>query len=307
MSAPIGYWDGIGGSMCAAIMGLDRHTTPYDAWLRFTDPSTRTDISGEEQIIWGNLLEVPVGMEAARRLGIEVVHAPELVKHAALPFMQAHVDFLAPTVGAGLECKNRGLLMLKQYDLINEDAETEDRVLPTEAMQCHHYMTVTGLKRWYLAVLVGGQRLLTFKFDRDEALCARIEQACTEFWGYVERGEPPPPVNVEDCHKLWPSHKTNAVVVDEEFLPVAARRAELKALVKASEEELEFIDFRVKSTMRDAEKMVCGNKTLFTWTQNKPSKEFDVKGALHDLRASELCIAAHTHEKPGARVLRAKK
>lgn len=305
MNTPIDHYDGLGGSLCAAIMGLDKNKTPYDAWLNFVDPTTRPDLSGEEQVLWGNLLEQPVGMEAARRWGIEVEYQPRVIPHERIPFMRAHADFLVTSEDAGMECKNRGLLMLRQYDLAESEAADEDRVLPTEAMQCHAYMAITGRAKWYLAVLVGGQRLLRFQFVRDEALCARIERAYEEFWGYVQRNEPPPPMNVEDCHKLWPSHKTNAVVVGEEFLPVAARRADLKEIIKSAEHELEFIDFRVKSAMREAEKLIVGNKTLFTWTQNKSGGALLNKDKLREEfpDAFMSCVTPL----PGARVLRAKK
>jgi putative phage-type endonuclease len=304
VTAPIGYYEGIGGSVCAAIMGLDPHKTPYDAWLNFVDPSTREDISDEEPIIWGNVLEKPVGLEAARRLGIEVVHQPDLVKHPRLPFMQAHVDFLVTNDDAGLECKNRGLFMLRQYDLA-DGVEVEDQVLPTEALQVHHYMTVTGRKRWYLAVLVGGQKLLTFKFERDEAMCSRIEAACEEFWGYVQRGEPPPPINVEDCHKLWGAHAPGKIIeVQDDFAQVAELRATLKAELKRIDEELSFIDFRIKSTMQDAEEMRIGRRPIFTWKKNKDGL------ALNTAKLREEypdVVAACMEPSEGARVLRAKK
>lgn len=308
MTSPTNYYDGIGGSMCAAIMGLDPHKTPYQAWREYLYPEERQDISNEEPVIWGNVLEAPVGFEAARRLGIEVVHQPnkEPARHARIPFMQAHVDFLQVGGDAGLECKNRGLFMLRQYDLAAEGVE--DQVLPVEAIQVHHYMTVMERPTWYLAVLVGGQRLLTFKFARDLELSAQIERKCEEFWGYVQRREPPPPINVEDCNRMWPGHVAPAVVIEEgkreEWLGVHARHEELKNIIKAAEEELEFLTFRIKSTMRDAEKLICGPKTLFTWTKNRDGEEVDVK-RLKEERPE--VAAAYMKAVTGARVLRRKR
>lgn len=301
----IDHYDGLGGSVCAAILGLDKNKTPYALWEEFVDPAKRPQIDQEEQIVWGRLLERPIGEEAARRLGLEVHYQPRTIWHPEISFMRANADFLVTSEDAGLECKNRGLLMLRQYDLASDDVGDEDRVLPTEALQSHAYMAITGRKRWYLGVLVGGQRLLTFKFDRDEALCRRIEEAYTEFWGYVQRREPPPPMNVEDCHKLWPGHVPGKVVeaTDDIYHAVEQRRI-LKEKITQAEGECEFLDFKIKAFMGDAEELRYGGKPVMTWKRNKSSLQFDEAGFkadnpdLHD---------RYLREKDGARVMRAKK
>lgn len=270
MTAPEGYFDGIGGSVCAAIMGLDKNKSPYDAYLNFVDPSTREDLSDNEPVLWGQLLERPIGEEAARRLGLTVVHQPKLIKHATIPFMQAHMDFEVVGQPALLEVKARGLHMLKQYDLATEDLLDEERVLDTEAVQVHHYLTVSGRERAYLAVLIGGQKLLTFTINRDPEICASIERACTEFWGYVERGEPPPPINVADCNKMWPSQRPGSwVEATEEIAKAVEERKRLKALIKSATDDLGFAELKVKSFMKDAEELRIGGKKVLTWREQK--------------------------------------
>jgi putative phage-type endonuclease len=270
MTAPVGYYEGIGGSMCAAIMGMDKMKSPYDAWLNFTDPATREDLSSNEPVLWGQLLELPIGMEAARRLGIQVVHQPKLIKHPSIACMQAHMDFEVVGEPALLEVKARGLHMLRQYDLLTEEIEDEDRVLDTEAIQVHHYLTVSQREKAYLAVLIGGQRLLTFTIKRDPAICAAIELACAEFWGYVERREPPPPINVSDCNRLWPKQAPGKIVeATPEIAALVEKRAQLKAQKKDAETDLEFVDFKIKRFMADAEELRVGGKKLLTWKWQK--------------------------------------
>lgn len=270
MTAPEGYYEGIGGSMCAAIMGMDKNKSPYDAYLNFTDPSTRVDLSDNEPVLWGQLLELPIGMEAARRLGIEVAHQPALVKHPSIPVMQAHLDFRVVNQNALLEVKARGLNMLKQYDLTTEELEDGDRVLDTEAIQVHHYLAVTGFDLAYLGVLIGGQKLLTFKIKRDPDICALIEEKCVEFWGYVERREPPPPINVSDTRKMWPSQRPGSFIeADEVLASYVDQRKALKKQIKDATEQLTFIDFRIQSAMKDAEELRIGGKKVLTWKEQK--------------------------------------
>lgn len=268
MTAPEGYYEGIGGSMCAAVLGLDKNKSPYDAWRAFTDPSSREDLSGNEQVLWGTLLEKSIGEEAARRLGIEVVHSPALIRHPTIPCMQAHVDFGVKGDLALLEVKNRGLFQLRNYDLTTEEMLDEDRVLPTEGMQVHHYLTVTGLPKAYLAVLIGGQQLLTFTIYRDAAISAMIEAKCVEFWGCVERREPPPPINVADCNRMWPSHRVGSFVeATPEIIAAVEERKALKAGVKACEEKLQFTDLAIKAFMQDNEELRINGKRAITWKE----------------------------------------
>lgn len=268
MTAPEGYFDGIGGSLCAAIMGMDKNKSPYDAWLNFTDPATREDLADNEPVLWGQLLELPIGLEAARRLGLKVVHQPVLLKHPSIACMQAHIDFGVVGENALMEVKARGLHMLKQYDLTTEELEDDSRVLDTESIQVHHYLTVSGCDLAYLAVLIGGQRLLTFKIKRDPDICTLIEQRCEEFWGYVQRREPPPPINVSDCNKMWPSQRPGSFVEADDVIAAAVgERKALKKTIKDATEQLGFVDLRVKSFMRDAEELRIGGRKALTWRE----------------------------------------
>lgn len=270
MTAPEGYFDGIGGSLCAAIMGMDKNKSPYDAYLNFTDPATREDLSENEPVLWGQLLELPIGLEAARRLGLKVVHQPVLLKHPSITCMQAHIDFGVVGENALMEVKARGLHMLKQYDLTTEELEDGSRVLDTEAIQVHHYLTVSGCDFAYLAVLIGGQRLLTFKIKRDPDICTLIEQRCEEFWGYVQRREPPPPINVSDCNKMWPSQRPGSFVEADDVIAAAVEeRKALKKTIKDATEQLGFEELRIKSFMKDAEELRFGGKKVLTWKEQK--------------------------------------
>lgn len=304
---PKGYYEGIGGSMCAAIMGLDRHKSPYDAWLQFTDPSTREDLSTVEHVRWGQLLERTIGEEAALRLGIAAAHQPdaEPLRHPMHPFMQAHLDFRVFGESALLECKNRGLQMMKEYDLISDDVKDEDRVLPSEAIQVHHYLTVTGFQRAYLAVLIGGQRLLTFTIERDEAISQKIIAACTEFWNLVQTRTPPPPINLRDVNRMFPTHAPAKVLdADDELAAKIGELQMFKKQVKALEEHVEWAELAVKSAVKDAEEVRWRGEKLLTWKNNRDSQRLDedaLKAKHPDAYADCLVTRA------GARVMRLSK
>jgi predicted phage-related endonuclease len=171
---------------------------------------------------------------------------------------------------AGMEVKNRGLQTLRTYSDLAEFDEEMDRAQATEVLQCHASMAVTGAKHWYLAVAVGGQKLLRFKIKRDDDICRVIEQRYEEFWGYVQRREPPPPINTSDCAKLWPTQRPGSFIEATEVIAAAVEeRKSLKKVMKDAKQQLEFVDFRIQSFMQDHEELRVGGKKVLTWKEQE--------------------------------------
>ncbi|MCI4170689.1 YqaJ viral recombinase family protein, partial [Bacillus spizizenii] len=80
------------------------------------------------------------------------------------PFMLANVDRLVVGDRAGLECKTA-----------SEDLKGEwvgEEVPDAYLVQCQHYMAVTGLCAWWIAVLIDGNTFVYKKVERDEELIA---------------------------------------------------------------------------------------------------------------------------------------
>lgn len=299
--APPEFYNGLGASLCASILGEDSYRSPYDLWREFTDPAARPDLSGEEVIEAGLMMEPAIAAWAAKKWNITIDYKPgHLVKHATLPYMQCHPDALVVGETAGLECKNRGFQALRIYRSLEEAEEEMDRAQPSETLQCMASMAVTGATHWYLAVAVAGQKLLRFRIERDEAMCKAIEGAYTEFWGYVERNEPPPPINVQDCGKLWPLHAAGrALQATPELVEIAARRRELKEQIKAAKTALDIADFQIESAMGDAEELRLGAKKLLSWkTQNRAHFKLD------EFRSEHADLAASFTETKTVRVMR---
>lgn len=289
MTAPPGYYDGLGASVCAAILGQDANKTPYTVWSEFVDPETRPNLEDNEAVEAGVALEPAIAAWAAKRLGVQIDYKPgALIKHKALPFMQCHPDALVvgtTTVStssrldgspitdykidapySGLEVKNRGLQTMRLYSSLEDFVEESDRAQVSEVLQCHASMAVTGFDHWYLAVAVGGQKLLTFRINRDESIIKVIEAKYAEMWDYIQRREPPPPVNVDDCYKLWPNQKPGTFMeATPELADVVEQRRILKAKIKEAKDEADFLEFKIKAAMQDVEELRYQGKKLCTW------------------------------------------
>jgi predicted phage-related endonuclease len=59
-------------------------------------------------------------------------------------------------------------------------------------LQCQHQMLVMGAERCLFGALLWGSKLLWEWVPRDEFTIRRIIRAGSEFWGHIERREPPP-------------------------------------------------------------------------------------------------------------------
>jgi putative phage-type endonuclease len=270
MTAPEGFYDGLGASLCAPIMGVDPHRSPYDVWNEYLHPEARPNLDDNEQVEAGIALEPAIAQWAAKKWGIQIQYQPPLAKHPTLPFIQCHPDALVVGETAGMEVKNRGFQTLKLYRSLDAFESDSDRAQASEVLQCHASMLVTGASHWYLAVAVAGQKLLRFRIERDQEIADAIEGRYTEFWDYIQRGTPPPPINAADCHALWQHHVVGKVIeADEELAALAERRRTLKDAVKEAEGELEFVEFRLKRAMQDAEELRYKGVKLLTWREQK--------------------------------------
>lgn len=279
MTAPQGFYEGLGASVCAAILGRDPHKSPYTLWSEFVDPSQRPNLDDNEAVEAGVALEPAIAQWAAKRLGVTIDYNPgHLLKHPTIPFMQCHPDALVVGDGSGLEVKNRGLQTMRLYSSLDEFVDDSDRAQETEVLQCHASMAVKkDAPHWHLGVAVGGQKLLTFTIQRDESIIAMIEAKYAEMWGYIQRGEPPPPINVSDCNALWPRQAPGSwLEATPELADVVEQRRILKAKIKEAKDQADFLEFQLKAAMKDAEELRFGGKKLLTW-KHQHREEYTVK------------------------------
>lgn len=162
----------IGGSDAAAIVGLSKWSTPYSVWAEKTGripPKEETEAMRQ-----GTDLEEYVAERFAEQTGKKVRRVPKILKNDAYPFAHANVDRLIVGENAGLECKTTSSLNTKRFKGVE---------FPIDYYaQCVHYLAVTGLQKWYLAVLVLGREFYTFELDRDESEIDALMGAEKAFW-----------------------------------------------------------------------------------------------------------------------------
>jgi putative phage-type endonuclease len=165
--------NGIGGSDAAAVVGISPWKSPFQVWMEKTGQSQGEDLSNNEYVYWGMVLEQIVA-DRFCELTSKKVRKMGMVRSKHYPFLLADVDRMVVGENAGLECKTANGFAGKQW---------EDDKLPDQYyLQCQHYMAVTGCDKWYIACLIGGNHFVYKEIDRNEDDIVAIIGQEAAFW-----------------------------------------------------------------------------------------------------------------------------
>ena len=250
---------GIGGSDASVIVGLNKWKSPFALWMEKTGQSEPEDLSDNEYVYWGNVLEETVAKEFTKRTGKKVVRRG-LLQHDTIPYLLASVDRLVVGEDAGLECKTANGFAAKAWE--------GDEIPDAYYVQCQHYMAVTGAKKWYIAALIGGNRFVWKEIERNEDDIKALLEAEAEFWHKVETKEMPDVDGSDDCTKALSEKFTGGgpaielpSVADESL----AKIDELEELADSIKEQIEAHKNMLRKLLGDAEIGTTAAGRKVTW------------------------------------------
>lgn len=172
---------GIGGSDAGTILGLNSYKSPYTLWCEKTGRIVK-NIDNEAMRL-GRDLEDYVAKRFEEATGKKVRRSGFSYQSKEYPFMLANVDRLVVGEDAGLECKTTNMLTKTKYD--------KGDIPANYYAQCMHYMAVTGLSKWYIAVLVLNKGFYFFEVLRDEEEIKVLINEEKAFWECVETDTEP--------------------------------------------------------------------------------------------------------------------
>lgn len=262
--------NGIGGSDAGAICGLN----PYSSAMRvFLDKiSEETEDLDSEAMRQGRDLEDYVARRFMEETGKKVRRSNVMYRSQEHPFMLADVDRLIVGDDAGLECKTANAYQTDKW---------KDGGIPAHyAIQCYHYMAVTGKKSWYIAVAVLGIRFQYAKLTWDDEIIENLIRLEQDFWeNHVQAGVMPGPDGSKACDEVLERYfhtarKDSRITLsgfDEKLL----RRQELETQIKQMETEKNQIDQEVKLAMGEHEE-AASDRFRVNWI-NVESRRLDTK------------------------------
>lgn len=174
---------GIGGSDIAAILGLNKYKSAMGVYLDKVGETTLDDTAGEAAY-WGNVLEDVVAKEFQQRTGQKVRRDNRMLAHPDHPYMIANLDRVLVGKREILECKTSSAFRMKEWE--------SDEIPAEYILQVMHYLAVTGYEAAWIAVLVGGQKFIHKRIERDEELVSYIIETADHFWNeHVMKRVPP--------------------------------------------------------------------------------------------------------------------
>lgn len=259
--------NGLGGSEVGSVLGLNPYSSAYEVWAR--RKGLIAPKADNEAMRQGRDLEDYVAQRFTEASGLEVHRVNAILTNDEYPHLFATIDRKVSNRDAGLECKTASALNAKAY--------RGGEFPASYYVQCCTYLAVTGLKTWYLAVLVLGKEFKVYALTRDanyqkedfvDSVCyvaedelVALNSAVTSWYETYIVGDGTPEVDGSSAttnaiNEAFPV--SNGETID--LMPYEANlRAykELQAQSKEIETQMETIAQEIKAYMGESETAIC--------------------------------------------------
>jgi putative phage-type endonuclease len=249
----------LGGSDCAAVLGLSRWRSPLQVWAEKTGQVKKDDGDSLPAKV-GKALEDTVIALFEAKTGRKVIDREEYIAYLKKPFIACHVDGWILNEKAIFEGKTATAYKEKEWD--------KDEIPQEYILQCMHNLAVTGAERCYLAVLIGNHKFQVQTIERDEELIKTIIDKETEFWErFVVPKIPPTTITAHDApvlQRLYP-HETEATIQwPDEVARLVEMRNALCVDRKILEERIDLLENELKVNLKTHEAATTG-KWIVSW------------------------------------------
>ncbi len=254
----------IGGSDIAVIMGMSRWKTPLKLWLEKTGEADPDDLSQIEAVQLGTELEEFVAQKFARTTGKQVRKQSKMYVHKNYPFMASHIDRLITGTDEILECKTCGS---------HKKDEWEGDEIPKEyILQVIWYLGITGKKKAYIAVLIGGQSFKYKMIEFDKELFDVMVEMAKEFWNCVQT-KTPPALTPDDNSVLSEifAKPDEQIIENQDMEKHIEKIKEIKNDISVLETEQKMLEAELKQSIGE-HLGVCTEKFKVTWARIEQTK-----------------------------------
>lgn len=201
---------GIGGSDAAAVMGLNPYKSPIELYFEKTAETEPDTSAPSESAYWGTVLEAPIAARYAElHPEVRVRRNNHILVHPEYNFIFANLDreIRGDDEVYGLEIKTASY---------HNRGDWDEGVPIPYAVQCQHYMAVTGYTKFVVAALIGGQTYVEREIARDDEIITNLIEKEKAFWHNVVTGTPPEWDGSKSAwqilKEMYPSHVAGKVV-----------------------------------------------------------------------------------------------
>lgn len=292
---------GIGGSDAAAVLGLSPWATPVDVWLDKT--GRRAPKPETPQMRYGNYFEDYVAKLYQEETGRTVQRYNKMIHDGCL---LGNFDRLVVPEGEKIASYQGEIRTDTLLECKTSRREWDGEVPIQYEVQVLHYLGLDArLQKADIAVLFRDSlKFEVFHIMRDDEAIDEMRGRLREWWeAYVVADRMPPPMNEEDCRKLWArSNPGKSVYATEEVAAKVAEYAVKNAEASKVKAELESLKGDICAALGDAEILLgADGKPMVTWKSAKDSAKTDWEGLARKLGATDGQIAEWTRTVMGSR------
>ena len=259
----------IGGSDAGALCGLNPYSSPYSVYAN--KKMLIPDKPDNEAMRQGRDLEQYVAERFMQETGKKVRRENSIIYNSEYPFAHADVDRLIVGERAGLECKTAAT----RNDVLYSSGDYPDYYYA----QCQHYMMITGLDMWYLAVLVFQRGLYIFEIRRNDEEIKTLAEIERDFFEKSIAGDQEPQTDGRQPTTDALNDQFTQSTDDTADLTLFSTEIEQYFALKERRDEIdELMNEKinaVKAFMQDSERGTCGDHRVIWKTQTR--KTFDKK------------------------------
>lgn len=232
------------------------------------------DLSDNEAVQMGHVMEPVIGRLAQNKLGVELTKVEEALTHRTEPWLRSHFDFVGKQDGQTIlvECKNYNSAVRSKFDA---DAGI---IPPADMAQLVHEATVFGVQKVYLAVLFGGQEFFLAPFHIQEQQQTELIKQMAEVWGRVQANNPYPPEDSEQAKLMFPVSTEEVSTANANIEKWCQQLAYVKREIKNLEKTEEELQGAIQAFMGEKGTLSSfDGSVLATWKSAKSSMKFDAK------------------------------
>lgn len=280
----------IGGSEIAAVIGMNRWKTQFAVWAEKTG-RIDSSVQQSESMYWGIVMESILRQEFSKRTGYAVKEAHYIFASIDNPFMTANID--------GYVDLGNGEYAVLEIKTAGNYAESDwNDGCPIEYFcQVQHYLYITGMKKAFIAVLIGGNQFKYLEINRDEDTIQTIICCAKQFWNLVQTDIPPAVTDKDNSilSTLYPTAKAVTVKMPKEYKDVLRQYTEAKQAIEVAKKAKEEAEAKLKVFMKDSDTAVIdGYKISWKSSDRKALSADKVKALLTPEQITECTTTTTT-------------
>ena len=256
----------IGGTDCAAVLGLSRWRSPIEIWAEKTGLLESEDKGDNLAIEVGTELEDLVCRLFCKRTGKKVRRENQTIFHPRYPFIAANIDRSVMGEDAILEAKTAGAWKARE---------------------------LTGKEIGYIACLIGGNQEFVWKeIPRDQEIISQIITKEIAFWkGFVEPKIMPAATKLDSgiLSKLFPGQidDDDPIALDDDAMKIIESLKAMEADISTLEGVIEKEKNSLKTMLKDKNIGLVGQYKI-SW-KRQISRRLDTKTLRQE--KPEICDA----------------